>query len=270
MTDPGTTAMPHLGYAPDCEYLGDRPETIPVHDRIRVRLTAGLVATVVFLTAIAPLATDMYVPAFPAVAGDLAATATQVQLTLTTFFVGMALGQLIGGPVSDQCGRRAGFVCPPGLWKVEPFKTCSSHPRYIRTPPVADASNMARRFASAPDSRLVEPSDPVLPYPGAVADPAFPPPAAVLGCAAASRAGIGPPSAYASASTSRRLAGIISGVGRFSQVRIDPQPKSRRVVRLPLPCNSRARIRWRPNGDAPTRLGGNEPGRQRAFPGAPC
>jgi DHA1 family bicyclomycin/chloramphenicol resistance-like MFS transporter len=61
---------------------------------------------VVFLTAIAPLATDMYVPAFPQVAGDLASTATQVQLTLTTFFVGMALGQLVGGPVSDQRGRR--------------------------------------------------------------------------------------------------------------------------------------------------------------------
>lgn len=45
-------------------------------------------------------------PAFPQVADDLATTATQVQLTLTTFFVGMALGQLIGGPVSDQRGRR--------------------------------------------------------------------------------------------------------------------------------------------------------------------
>jgi DHA1 family bicyclomycin/chloramphenicol resistance-like MFS transporter len=61
---------------------------------------------VVFLTAIAPLATDMYVPAFPHVAADLSATTTQVQLTLTTFFLGMALGQLVGGPVSDQRGRR--------------------------------------------------------------------------------------------------------------------------------------------------------------------
>ncbi len=78
----------------------------PAAVRRRARLTTGLVATVIFLTAIAPLATDMYVPAFPSVAGDLAATATQVQLTLTTFFVGMALGQLVGGPVSDQHGRR--------------------------------------------------------------------------------------------------------------------------------------------------------------------
>lgn len=71
-----------------------------------VRITAGLVATVVFLTATAPLATDLYVPAFPLVATDLAATATQVQLTLTTFFAGMALGQLVGGPISDQYGRK--------------------------------------------------------------------------------------------------------------------------------------------------------------------
>ncbi|GAA3250232.1 multidrug effflux MFS transporter [Dactylosporangium siamense] len=74
--------------------------------RRQARITAGLVATVILLSAIAPLATDMYVPAFPRVAGDLSATASQVQLTLTTYFVGMALGQLIGGPVSDQRGRR--------------------------------------------------------------------------------------------------------------------------------------------------------------------
>jgi MFS transporter, DHA1 family, multidrug resistance protein len=105
-TEPATGAVPHVGFTPDCEYLGDRPEPAPDRDRNRTALTSSLVATVVFLTAIAPLATDMYVPAFPQVAGDLSATATQVQLTLTTFFAGMGLGQLIGGPVSDQRGRR--------------------------------------------------------------------------------------------------------------------------------------------------------------------
>jgi DHA1 family bicyclomycin/chloramphenicol resistance-like MFS transporter len=107
LSGPNTATVPHLGYCPDCEYLTDQPPDRTAEDgRVRVRLTAALVATVVFLTAIAPLATDMYVPAFPQVAADLSATATQVQLTLTTFFVGMALGQLIGGPVSDQRGRR--------------------------------------------------------------------------------------------------------------------------------------------------------------------
>lgn len=71
-----------------------------------VVLSRVVLANVVLLTMIAPLATDMYVPAFPLVGRDLQATATEVQLTLTTFFVGMALGQLVGGPVSDQRGRR--------------------------------------------------------------------------------------------------------------------------------------------------------------------
>ena len=95
------------GVFPDCEYLGDQPPTLATRE---ARVAVALVATVVFLTAIAPLATDMYVPAFPAVAADLAATATQVQLTLTTFFIGMALGQLVGGPVSDQRGRRLPLI----------------------------------------------------------------------------------------------------------------------------------------------------------------
>src|SRR4051812_3875532 len=69
-------------------------------------LSASLLGTIVLITAIAPLATDMYVPAFPLVGRDLDASATQVQLTLTTFFVGMALGQLVGGPYSDRAGRR--------------------------------------------------------------------------------------------------------------------------------------------------------------------
>ncbi|HEY9292714.1 MAG TPA: multidrug effflux MFS transporter [Microlunatus sp.] len=69
-------------------------------------MSATVLATVVFITAIAPLATDMYVPAFPLVGRDLDSSATQVQLTLTTFFVGMALGQLLGGPFSDRTGRR--------------------------------------------------------------------------------------------------------------------------------------------------------------------
>lgn len=108
MPDSPTSTQPgHLGYTPDCEFLGDQP---PAAAARQAPVAAALVATVVFLTAIAPLATDMYVPAFPTVAHDLSATATQVQLTLTTFFVGMALGQLIGGPVSDQRGRRLPLV----------------------------------------------------------------------------------------------------------------------------------------------------------------
>lgn len=58
------------------------------------------------LNAVGPLAIDMYLPGFPQVATDLQATAAQVGLTLTGFSLGMAAGQLAGGPVSDQWGRR--------------------------------------------------------------------------------------------------------------------------------------------------------------------
>lgn len=79
---------------------------------------ATLVATVIFLTAVAPLATDMYVPAFPRVSAEFGTTASAVQLTLTTFFAGMGLGQLVGGPFSDQRGRRMPLVAGTVLMTV--------------------------------------------------------------------------------------------------------------------------------------------------------
>jgi DHA1 family bicyclomycin/chloramphenicol resistance-like MFS transporter len=73
-------------------------------------VSGAVLGAVILVSAIAPLATDMYVPAFPAVAHDLSTTASLVQLTLTTFFIGMATGQLIGGPVSDARGRRRPLI----------------------------------------------------------------------------------------------------------------------------------------------------------------
>lgn len=64
------------------------------------------ISVLALLTAVAPLATDMYLPALPRVAEELGASASAVQLTLTTFLVGLALGQLVIGPLSDAWGRR--------------------------------------------------------------------------------------------------------------------------------------------------------------------
>nr|WP_308495295.1 multidrug effflux MFS transporter [Micromonospora purpureochromogenes] len=58
------------------------------------------------LTAIGPLSLDMYLPAFPAMTRELGATQAQVQLSLTTCLIGLALGQLVTGPLSDRWGRR--------------------------------------------------------------------------------------------------------------------------------------------------------------------
>jgi DHA1 family bicyclomycin/chloramphenicol resistance-like MFS transporter len=58
------------------------------------------------LSAFAPLSIDMYLPAFPAISTDLHAGPSAVQLTLTTCLIGLALGQLVAGPLSDTFGRR--------------------------------------------------------------------------------------------------------------------------------------------------------------------
>ncbi len=56
--------------------------------------------------ALTPLAIDMYLPAMPAIARDLGVTAGEVQITLTAYTAGFAIGQLIHGPLSDSYGRR--------------------------------------------------------------------------------------------------------------------------------------------------------------------
>ncbi|MFR9778339.1 multidrug effflux MFS transporter [Micromonospora sp. MS34] len=58
------------------------------------------------LTAIGPLSLDMYLPAFPAMTRDLNADQAHIQLSLTTCLIGLALGQLLTGPLSDRWGRR--------------------------------------------------------------------------------------------------------------------------------------------------------------------
>ncbi len=58
------------------------------------------------LTAFGAVTIDLYLPTLPAIARDYGTSAAAVQLTLSTFFVGMALGQLLFGPLSDRIGRR--------------------------------------------------------------------------------------------------------------------------------------------------------------------
>ncbi|MFC7340128.1 Bcr/CflA family multidrug efflux MFS transporter [Saccharopolyspora griseoalba] len=58
------------------------------------------------MTAFGPLCMDMYLPAFPAIAEDLRASAAEVQLSLMACTMGLALGQLVMGPLSDALGRR--------------------------------------------------------------------------------------------------------------------------------------------------------------------
>lgn len=62
------------------------------------------------LTAIAPLSTDMYLPALPEMAKDYGVTTQLVSSSLPAYFLGLALGQLIYGPVSDRIGRKIPLI----------------------------------------------------------------------------------------------------------------------------------------------------------------
>lgn len=58
------------------------------------------------LIALGPLTIDMYLPAFPRIASEFDATGSQVQFTLTGMLLGLSVGQLFIGPLSDAFGRR--------------------------------------------------------------------------------------------------------------------------------------------------------------------
>lgn len=58
------------------------------------------------LTALGPLSIDMYLPAFPTMAVQLGVPVARIQLSLTSFFVGLAFGQMLYGPLLDRFGRK--------------------------------------------------------------------------------------------------------------------------------------------------------------------
>lgn len=65
-----------------------------------------LILTLGLLAAFGPLSLDMYLPALPRVADDLSTGASFAQLSLTACMIGLAVGQIIVGPISDVIGRK--------------------------------------------------------------------------------------------------------------------------------------------------------------------
>jgi MFS transporter, DHA1 family, multidrug resistance protein len=68
--------------------------------------TMAMTATLAMLTALGPVATDMYLPSLPAIVREFDVTASDVQLTLSVYLLGWALGQVVYGPLADRIGRR--------------------------------------------------------------------------------------------------------------------------------------------------------------------
>lgn len=71
----------------------------------------GFLVLIAAMVAITPFAIDTYLPAMPAMASEFGVSIVEVNYTLSLYLVGFALGQLLGGPISDQIGRkRVGLV----------------------------------------------------------------------------------------------------------------------------------------------------------------
>ncbi|QRZ61292.1 multidrug effflux MFS transporter [Rothia sp. ZJ932] len=72
---------------------------------VQPKITPAIIVVLASLTAVAPLGIDMYLAALPGIAQDLGTTASRAQMTLSAFMLGMAVGQVFIGPLSDKIGR---------------------------------------------------------------------------------------------------------------------------------------------------------------------
>ncbi|MFD8537706.1 multidrug effflux MFS transporter [Streptomyces rubrogriseus] len=109
--------MPERGpsmQTPQTSQSSHIPRTPPAGRRISLLVTLILGS----LTATPPLAMDMYLPALPEVTRSLGAPAATVQLTLTACLAGMALGQIVVGPMSDKWGRRRPLLAGLAVYVV--------------------------------------------------------------------------------------------------------------------------------------------------------
>src|SRR3954453_4264563 len=77
--------------------------------------TARTALTLGAFVALGPLTIDMYLPALPTITSELGTTSAAVQLTLTGTLIGLAMGQLVLGPLSDRFGRRRPLIAGTAL-----------------------------------------------------------------------------------------------------------------------------------------------------------
>ncbi|MEE2802206.1 MAG: MFS transporter, partial [Bacteroidota bacterium] len=70
----------------------------------------GIILVLGSLIAIGPFSIDAYLPAFKQIAGDFKVDVNAISLTLTTYFIGIGLGQLAYGPLMDRFGRRKPLI----------------------------------------------------------------------------------------------------------------------------------------------------------------
>jgi len=83
--------------------------------------SAFLIVILAAVTAIGPLTIDMYLPAFSAIASGLNASESSVQLSLTSYFIGIACSQIIYGPIIDRFGKKIPLFCGLAIFVATSF-----------------------------------------------------------------------------------------------------------------------------------------------------
>jgi DHA1 family bicyclomycin/chloramphenicol resistance-like MFS transporter len=78
--------------------------------------TFALTALLAMLSALGPLSMDMYLPSLPDIARVLDAPTARVQLTISSYLIGFAVGQMLYGPISDRHGRRPVLLAALALY----------------------------------------------------------------------------------------------------------------------------------------------------------
>lgn len=79
------------------------------------------------LSTISPFSIDMYLPGFPAIARDLQTTLPVIQLSLTSYFIGIAAGQLLYGPLLDRFGRKRPLYAGLFVYTIASFGCALIH-----------------------------------------------------------------------------------------------------------------------------------------------
>lgn len=100
------------------EQQTDLKRSTPEPEETTTRVLLRYVLLLGAIAAIGPLATDMYLPALPAISQELGATMTLTQITLTASLLGVAIGQIFVGPLSDARGRRGPLLIGMSVYAV--------------------------------------------------------------------------------------------------------------------------------------------------------
>lgn len=89
--------------------------------RLRLVLILGA------LSAFAPMSIDMYLPSLPTLAVEFGASTSATQLTLSAFFVGLAIGQALYGPLADRFGRKPALYVGLTVYAIATIGCASAH-----------------------------------------------------------------------------------------------------------------------------------------------